>query len=268
MSFPTTITPLPAFPTFEEVLGEGLITGRFRIGSQATVRELQAGQQLCSVNMPAHYARAWTLTFLKQRFSDGTPDPAGPAAGDPDSQFAVKARLRVEWGVDGAADHALVDYPASGATLTLFGATVAVRLVDVELPVDGSSASNPLLGAFLAPGSRSLDNARLPGPVLEQTVQLDPLTSSNVLSRPSHAVGYRILKTEDRQICRVRQVKNAVVLSLDMDEPIATSIIAPILYPWREHVIPLLAETTGIVIENAAPEDRVEFRVQWLLDLG
>lgn len=254
---------------FEETLNALLTQGTFRLGSAAAVRQLTGGQNLCNVAMPTWAARPWCVTLLKQRFTGGAAVVPGPLAGDPDSQFAVRARLGIQWGVDGASELALVDYPASGCTFQVHAANLRVYFDSVDPPVTGGAIDNPALGAFIAPATRSMDPARMPGATLTDVVTIAAAGASNTISRPSRAVAYRLMMGANyNQRVTCSQVKNAVVLAVDYFDPLYAPLLDPSLYPHRERLMPLLAETTGLRIDNGAPEDAITIQVQWLLDLG
>jgi hypothetical protein len=263
-------------PTELEVLKASSETDMW--GSAAWAADLLSnGGAIINVNLPPYMARTWQVNLQKMRYRAGIPGVASRYVGDPDSQFAVEARVRVQWGVAGAREVAEVDYPASGGTFQITAANVLVSAIVPEGPRGTNLETYPTLGAFLSPAPASRAVADLP-PTLTQRVGTfeddDDYAYTNLMSRPARAVAWRLLPDPNDATFRFIVLERrsspggGTPVTRDygseaVDDPVTGGLVA------RRQIWTQLAPTcTGLEISTTAGSRPDDLRVQWLLDLG
>jgi len=139
-------------------------------------------------NMPAWYARAWSINLNAMRYTGGNLTFGNAQPTDNQVDVTPLYRARVEWGVDGSTESVLVDYPPSGCTLHVQGAFVRVGLLTVnQIPAFGQPV--PKLSGFICPSPTVI------GPIVAPTLTTElvtvPAIGSVRVPVPARATAYR-----------------------------------------------------------------------------
>lgn len=153
-------------------------------------------RQVLSVETAAEDAQEWTLTLCAVRYAAGTLNAA--FIGDPDHQVASQffpisnlLKVRIEWGVDGTYEHAVIDYPTRGASISLCAASVRVS---IEFTTRFSTTVVPILGGFLTPfGKRQGSDFDAPTLTVEADLAASPGNTPTFVAIPDRARAYRVM---------------------------------------------------------------------------
>lgn len=176
--------------SFESELETIVKHRRGQLGMMGSYASL-VGQQLLFFDLPAWYARPWVVTLVAMRYQSGPipasnfftgqpPPPDNVALAQGAGQYGQggpnnggDAGVTIEWGVDGASERVVIDYPWSGSSFEVVCSSLKLRL-----NMQGATGG-VLLGAFCAPGTR--DGALgLSPPRATYDVSIPPLTTAVV----------------------------------------------------------------------------------------
>lgn len=170
----------------DDVLMEAAGNGRWSFTSQPTPGQQLSSSSLLYTNVPSWATRSWTVNLTQMRYSGGPLVAAGGPSDNQVNTFTFQAR--VVWGVDGALETALLDYPWAGCTFCVQAATVRVDILSVTVL---NAFAQPLLQGFLSP-QPAVQTA-----IVAPQLTLGPLSINPVASQlyavPSRACAYRVL---------------------------------------------------------------------------
>jgi hypothetical protein len=124
-------------------------------GSQLVSAPPFVSDSLLTVETPAYMARVWTITlgaFKFQATPGGTLTNLFPAENQVYSD--AFARCHVEWGIDGAQETAIIDYPCRGCTFSVLAANIRAK-VFTELAFPALSQL-PIYSGQMAPYPRAV----------------------------------------------------------------------------------------------------------------
>lgn len=224
---------------------------------------------LLTTRMEPWEARPWTVTLARWQYSGG-PLPRGNAF-PPENQLdtSPRYRARVTWGVDGASELALVDYPPRGVTFQVSAANIQVAIDSEVVPTEAV----PTLSGFLAPGTRNRDGDGAPTfTTAEQAVGTGAAQATPI---PSRAFGYRFVLVATpalapaTPICELRQLDQDLVLEAHDAIVTASNAVAVTedLQGQRRGWFPLMP-TAQLVQVNNITTVTINYRLQFLLDMG
>ncbi len=169
----------------EEAHGNGRWSFAVRPTTVATGGAPFVAGNLLYVNMSPWAARQWTINLCRMRFAGG---PLPFAGQPPDNQVdtSPRYRARILWGVDGALDTALVDYPWGGCTI---GVTAAMLQVDILADVVPVGTAAPQLAGFLTPSANVITTVTAPLYTVDVAV---PANTQVTVNLPARCSGYRV----------------------------------------------------------------------------
>lgn len=177
----------PQFPSDLALIQAAVQSGSL-IGSGGTFGDNPTA--LCNLQLPAFLAGPWTLTLAAMRG-----DSAAGVTVPPDYNVNTDSTLfkvLLEWGVDGFADTAVIDYPWAGQVVTLFGSRIRASTQPASKTVGNNP---PKVGAWLARGARG--GRELAPPTFTQQVALDGGTGLATVLVPRHAKAYRVMQLDE-----------------------------------------------------------------------
>jgi hypothetical protein len=215
-------------------------------------------------------SRQWTLSLNKMTYQQGVLDPA-LVAFPLDNQVNASAssyQARVVWGVDGAMETAIVDWPWGGCTICLVAANIRVDVL-ANLPQEPL----PTLSASLSPWPRV--QTAIAAPVFTTGVNLAALGGDAKVAVPSRAAAYRFYvapssaATAPAAGVLTFQQEDANGNLVKFDGLFADPAGPPGIYRQENQAgyIPLAKDATFVrVISTSSASQQV--RIQFLLDMG
>lgn len=172
----------------DDALAQSASRGRWSFATPAGPTGVAfTANSMLYAELPSWAARCWTVNLCGFEYQSGTiANSAIPTANNVNTQIF---QASIQWGVDGALETAIVDYPWTGCTFCVTAATVRVDLLSTTILQ--ANQPQPLLRGFLAPVRRSTGRT-----IVSPTLTLFPtgvLALSNVkFAIPTRAAAYRI----------------------------------------------------------------------------
>jgi hypothetical protein len=176
-----------------------LATSRLSFNVQLPANSTAGQSNLLVVDTPPYMARPWTVNLLGFRYAQG------PILGPPGATQAVSlttatndnattganaVKLRTSWGVDGAVEVALMDYPTHGGAIQL-----SAGIIRVDVLIDGfvgsTGATPPLIGGYLSPSPKGSVNALTNPQYTYPTRNITGLSGTTFLI-PKRATAFRV----------------------------------------------------------------------------
>lgn len=140
---------------------------------------------LVSVGIDTSEARAWTLNLNAWKYSDGLLTLPNVAAAN---QTAARIRLyaQIVYGVNGADETVLVDYPPRGCSMQLGASEIRVSLLTQGVV---NETVLPTLGGYIVPFAH--DRVAAGPPTFSTAIASMPGLSNQLYPIPARAVAYR-----------------------------------------------------------------------------
>lgn len=233
---------------------------------------------LLSVTMDSANAHAWTVHLCAPRYQGDhsavlTGDGPPPNYTDMRSTYA-----RVQWGVEGVTEEALVDYHAQGCTFGVQAATLRLSLYSSDAADPAQPV--PVLSGFLAPIARSDHGGLTVSPTYTTPVVTVLAGGAAIIPRPPRAVAYRwVLDGSSTAVAvstglQFEELAGDIVQRRSIDED-SLGIAGGTQY-WlqpmhqRAGYMPMMPDAQWVRVINSGLPDpsNVPLRLQFLLDLG
>lgn len=240
-----------------------------------------AAASVLNVDLPAWMARPWTLNLLRYRYSGGPLASGVGVASNPDAQtVGDDTKVRIDYGVDGALESVLVDYPRQGGTLQFHAAVIRVYFIapaiaSTSLPPGGIIPLSPLVGAFLTPHARGQLTDWQPPTLTLPGVAVATAPASSYVQVPVRAKAYRLTPvpgagTLGNQLTVFQCTGTGARFGQDYSgETIGVEDFAgppAHIYMFRENWIPLEHNIEQLELQSSGAAQNV--RPQFLIDLG
>lgn len=262
-------------PTADELLEHSANTDKWGFIGEAKPNASNPGSPVSMLvaNLPVWMARTWTINMAKFRYQTGALTASPNTTFDNvDPQTTADIKIRLDWGVGDASESALIDYPYTGGTFQIHGATVRVYLVSTNFI---NATRPPLLNLWMSPTQSGRGSADILSPTYTRTGQSVLPSSTNDYAIPARAVGYRIAVTDgnsglDKLVVSQFAGGAGTVQALDYsnESQITSQIVGGFLWPNRGLFIPLVNTASFMRIQNLDPTNILSFQLQFMLDLG
>jgi hypothetical protein len=158
-------------------------------------------QYLCRMETPAWMARVWTVNLTAFRYAGG---PLAVGGGTPDQQTTNAAQIALEWGVDGAGERCIMDYPWTGASFEVTCASLKLSFLGAGDTGLNAGGDLPNVGAFITPHMRGGSTEKNP-PTLTRYV-IVPQTSFANVPIPARARAYTLVARDNPSLLAAFQL--------------------------------------------------------------
>jgi hypothetical protein len=233
---------------------------RGRLGFMQDLATAQ-GNQVLSVEDEEYNARSWTVTMVAHRYQRGIVSATLP----PDNQTGnSNVKFVIEWGVAGAMDRAVVDYPWAGISFSVAAASIRIAIPPTAV---GFNPIVPMIGGFLTPKFSAHDTDAQRGPCFT-AVQTVVASATNLFAIPARARSYRMYLVGDQGTANgdqfVLQQATGAGVALVLDQSAA---IAPQTLQDRWGAFPLAAVSQIVSVTNNGATN-AGVALEFLLDMG
>lgn len=255
--------------SLDDALIESAQFGRWSFSLVPTMSGgFQAGNMLYA-QIPSWATRSWSINLCSMQFQSGTLNPAlvnVPPANQVDT-FNGQYQARINWGVDGSLDTAIVDWPWGGCTICVQAAQVRVDVL-ANFPSDPV----PILSGFLAPVPPV--QTAVTAPTFTPPSAFIALSTSFRFNIPARASAYRVsvrgstTPPVGATLVLTEEVSVATVVKFDGTFPEVAGVGSAFSQQNQAGYIPLVKEAEYVRVNNTSATIGQSVAITFLLDMG